>query len=432
MRRLAAASVLVLFLIPGLSLAAPNDPYYDLQWGLARVKAATAWQVSQGSGAIVAVIDTGIDLGHPDLRGRLLPGHDFVDGDNVAQDGNGHGTLVAGIVAADSKNGIGVASVAPKASLLPIRVLDAQGTGNSNDVADGISWAVHHGADVINLSLAQDASDQSLVLLHDATVDQAIKDAAAAGAVVVVAAGNNAGGGVSSTPYQATVPGVVVVGASTNRDRRAAYSNYGSGLDLLAPGGGSDANPSDTGCSESNAIVSTWWNPKSRRSSYGGACGTSMAVGFVSGVAALLKARGMSNDAVVRRILATADDIGARGTDAQTGAGILNAARAVGARVVKAKPKPPVSTPVRRSSTKPPVRVAAAPPRRHVAAPKEPVVGVARGLEDSGLEPALGLARASLPLERNAPITAAAALLVLTAVGHTVRVASRRRRRFGN
>src|SRR5437016_3176946 len=118
MRRLAAAFVLVLLLIPGLSPAAPNDPYYDLQWGLARVKATTAWQVTQGAGAVVGIIDTGVDLSHPDLRGRLLPGHDFVDGDNVPQDQNGHGTLVAGIVAADSKNGLGVASVAPKASIL--------------------------------------------------------------------------------------------------------------------------------------------------------------------------------------------------------------------------------------------------------------------------------------------------------------------------
>ena len=331
-----------MMLAPGVALAAPNDPFYPVQWGLARIGAARAWDVTKGSGIVVAVVDTGVDADHPDLKGRVIPGYDFVDDDDNAADGNGHGTMVAGIIAATTGNGKGIASVAPQAKVLPVRVLGDDGTGSSQDVARGIRYAVDRGAHVINLSLAQDgppggggllgAGD----LLRDPSVGQAIEDAARAGRVVVIAAGNDRQGGNNETAYDATVPGSVVVGASTPEDKRAAYSNYGQGLDLLAPGGGSRTDPSLSGCTQDNSIVSTWWDPADGKSKYGGGCGTSMSVAFVSGVAAMLRAQGKTNRQVVDRIRATADDLGATGVDAQTGAGRLNATRSLGAPKKKA------------------------------------------------------------------------------------------------
>jgi subtilisin family serine protease len=340
MRSAAILLACPLLLVPAVASAAPDDPYYSVQWGLHAIEAERAWTESKGRGAVVAVVDTGVDRNHPDLAGRLLTGRDFVDDDNDPQDRNGHGTMVAGIVAASTDNDRGVASVAPHASILPVRVLDQDGTGTSEDVADGIRWAVDHGADVVNLSLAQEGEESGVGLLPDEllrhpAVGDAIEDAARAGATVVIAAGNDTGGGKGETAYDATVPGSMVVGASTVEDRRAAYSNYGKGLDLLAPGGGSATDASDGACTEETSIVSTWWNPQTQKSQYGGGCGTSMAVAFASGVAAMLHARGFPNDQVVKRILQNADDVGAQGRDDPTGYGRLNAARAVGAKALQ-------------------------------------------------------------------------------------------------
>jgi serine protease len=406
MRRIFTATVLVLFLLPTVALGAVNDPYYLLQWGLKRIGSATTWASSKGAGEVVAVVDTGVDPNHPDLRGRLVRGYDFVDGDNTPNDRNGHGTLIAGIIAADTGNGIGVASVAPSAKVMPVRVLGADGTGSASAVVDGIDWAVRHGADVINLSLAQESSaDNSGSLLRAPAVDRAIKNAART-AVVVIAAGNDPDGGLSQTSYDATTPGVVVVGASTNKDRRAAYSNYGAGLDLLAPGGGTSSDPSEAACVQSTAIVSTWWNPLTQRDGYGGGCGTSMAVAFVSGVAAQLLARGYSNAAAVTRILRTAHDIGPSGRDNGSGYGILDAARALGARAV---------TPPHRRSTGT-VHTAGSTPR----ATATPSPTAARAPQ---LPPGEAIVPLQLPAsERSGPVTAAAALICLLMLGHGARV----------
>ena len=159
-------------------------------------------------------------------------------------------------------------------------------------VAEGITWAVQHGATVVNLSLAQESGANNTPLLRSPAVDAAIKAAARSGAVVVVAAGNSSTGGSTQTAYDATTPGVIVVGSSARNNRPAAYSDHGAGLDILAPGGGSSTDPTANGCTQDQSIVSTWWNPNTKRSSYGGGCGTSMSVAFVSGAAALLRAHG--------------------------------------------------------------------------------------------------------------------------------------------
>src|ERR1051325_9920758 len=141
MRRLGVLIVLIVLVVPSIAYASVNDPYYSLQWGLQSIGGPAAWNVSKGAGQGVARIDTGVDYKHPALRARLLPGHDFVDDDSDATDTNGHGTLISGIIAAATNNGIGVASIAPQAHILPVRVLGSDGTGQASNVAKGIDWA---------------------------------------------------------------------------------------------------------------------------------------------------------------------------------------------------------------------------------------------------------------------------------------------------
>jgi subtilisin family serine protease len=276
---------------------------------------------------------------------------------------------------------------------------------------------------VVNLSLAQEGGADSGPLLRSPAVDSAIKAAAAAGAVVVVAAGNTSTGGANQTAYDATVPGVLVVGASAKNSRPAAYSNHGSGLDLLAPGGGSSSDPTANGCTQDQSIVSTWWNPATKRSSYGGGCGSSMSVAFVSGVAGLLRARGYDNAAAVRRIEQTADDIGPKGRDDMAGYGILNGARAVGARgVAPARVPTPRTTAPRPASSR--VKVAGS----------AGAVPSARATSPGSKHPVkLPTVHAIGPLDirgsnRSFAVAAATALIGVLIVGHAVRARSRARR----
>ena len=187
MRRAAVGVVLLCLLVPAVAAAAVNDPYYPLQWGLVRIGGPTAWAVSRGAGQIVAVIDTGVDSAHPDLQGQLVPGYDFVDNDAQPFDENGHGTLIAGIIAALTGNSVGVASVAPRAKIMPVRVLGSDGSGSSTAVSAGITWAVQHGATVVNLSLAQETGGQILLpTINDDLVAQADKVAGDIGAQYVI------------------------------------------------------------------------------------------------------------------------------------------------------------------------------------------------------------------------------------------------------
>ena len=308
--RLLALAAVIALVLPANALAA--DPLRDRQWNLDLVEADAAHATATGSGAIVAVIDTGVLLTHPDLEGRLLPGHDYVDDDAVPQDMNGHGTHIAGIIAANAGNGVGVESVAPAAQVIPIRALDAAGEGFTEDVAAGIDFAIAQGADVINLSLAGDVP-----LLSDIGDDQfdAALDRALDRGIVVVAVAGNSGIPICENP---TAEGrLLCVGAVDRRHQRTAYSSFGLGLGLMGPGGSAAPVPGEN-------VLSTYTTP-----SYEEVAGTSQAVPHVSGVAALLVSKGVRGQDAVRRILATASDAGTPGPDPFYGAGIVNARRAV-------------------------------------------------------------------------------------------------------
>ena len=306
---------------------AAADPRRGEQWGLDMVQADRAHARGTGSGAVVAVIDSGVRADHPDLAGRVLPGRDFVDGDDTPQDDNGHGTHVAGIVAATKGNGTGVSSVAPGAKILPVRVLGADGSGTADDVREGIDYAVARGAHVINLSLGEDVPLRALFGERD-EVDESIDAALDKGVVVVAAAGN------SAFPVCATPGGrgrMLCVGAVDRSGAKTLYSNYGDGLAIAAPGGG-DLPVSGEG------ILSTW-----NDGDYAELAGTSQATPHVAGAAALLVGLGVTGQAATDLLLKTATDAGEPGPDPDYGAGILNAAAAVAA--VPAGAGPAAGTP---------------------------------------------------------------------------------------
>ena len=206
------------------ALRVPNDEFLTTQWSVRKTEAEPAWDLSTGSPqVVVAIIDTGIDAGQPDLRGKLVAGYDYVNNDQDAADDNGHGTAVAGIVAANSDNGIGVAGYCWVCRLMPVKVLGADGTGFLSGLAQGIVWATDHGARVINASLGGPFDDPTL---------SAATDYARVHGVVVVAAAGNEGG--LTLDYPAALPNVLSVGASDQNDQLYSFSN--SGAQVAAPG----------------------------------------------------------------------------------------------------------------------------------------------------------------------------------------------------
>ena len=304
-------ALLLLALAPAAAPAA-NDPRRGEQWNLDLIESDAAHATATGTGAVIAVVDTGVAAGHPDLAGQILPGHDFVQDDDTPQDGNGHGSHVSGIAIAATGNGVGISSVAPGAKLLPVRVLADDGSGTSEDVAAGIDWARTHGAQVINLSLG---SEVPIVgAMGGDEIDAAIRRALGAGLVVVAAAGNN---GVPVCEQPAAAEGLLCVGAVANRKQRAFFSSFGSGLGVVAPGGSSLPAAGED-------ILSTV-----PPDGYEEIAGTSQAAPHVAGVAALLVGKGLGGQAAVKRILDTATDLGPSGDDAEYGHGLVNARAAV-------------------------------------------------------------------------------------------------------
>jgi len=309
-RALLAVAILLLLLLPA-SAGAAADPRRGEQWNLDMIGSDAAHATARGAGAVIAVVDSGVQRTHPDLAGRLLPGTDIVDG-GPPDDGDGHGTHVSGIAVAATGNGTGIASVAPSAKILPVRVLDDSGAGTSEDVAAGIDYARRSGADVINLSLGSEIP--IIGAAGGDEIDAAIRRALAAGIVVVAAAGNN---GVPVCEQPAADDGLLCVGAVDKRRQHSFFSSFGEGLGVVAPGG--SALPMS-----GEDILSTV-----PPSTYGEMAGTSQASPHVAGVAALLVSQGVRGQAAVRRIIATATDLGPAGNDPEYGHGLVNARAAV-------------------------------------------------------------------------------------------------------
>jgi hypothetical protein len=281
----------------------PQDPYYEKQWFLPRIGSEKAWDVEQGSGdLVVAVLDTGVDVSHPDLSGRALAGYNFVDDNQDVADVYGHGTHVAGIIAASGEDGYGVVGLAWRVSILPVKVLDGQGSGSYSDVIAGLRYAADNGAAVINLSLGGGARSQAL--------QEAVDYARARGAVVVAAAGNEA---LNSLSYPAACQGVIAVGATGDYDQRASFSNTGEGLDIVAPG---------------TSIYST-----TPGGGYAYKSGTSMSTPQVSGAFALLLSQRPELGAAQAEsvILSSTRDLGPAGYDSSYGWGLLQVDKTLGA-----------------------------------------------------------------------------------------------------
>jgi serine protease len=307
---------------------AVDDPHHDLQWHFDATQAESAWAESTGGDVVVAVLDTGVSKGGEDLDCHTFVGPYNVITDQAgaaaATDDHGHGTHVAGTVAQCTDNGVGVAGAAFDARLMPVKVLDSGGSGVLSDIAEGIEWARIHGADVINLSLGCHGCQHPIV-------DEAIAAAVADGIVIVAAAGNSSA---SSIFYPASHPDVIAVGATDYRNVRAPYSNRGSGLDLVAPGGDNSRDDNADGFAD-GVLQETFCNlaPSSCPASVDGTNGwgyyfidgTSMATAHVSGAAAiLLSAHPYVSHEVLRLALQrTALDLGPGGFDTSYGHGLI-------------------------------------------------------------------------------------------------------------
>lgn len=307
-------------------LMTPNDPDFSnpsplqglpASWGLKQIKAESAWDVTAGDpSVVVAVIDTGVDMSHPDLAANLDTRNalNMVEVGRTVDDDFGHGTHVAGIIAAVGNNGLGSIGLAWKSKIMPIRVLGVDGTGTTYDTAAAIEHAVARGASVINMSLG--SPDRSKI------EEQAVSRAIEAGVVVVAAAGNEAGSG-NYLEYPACYPGVLSVGAIDPELKRASFSNFNSQVSLVAPG------------VDILSTIPSRLMPGGKGRAVGFLSGTSMASPFVAAAAALVLTvhPNWTPQQVADRLKKSASDLtftgDAPGYDVYTGFGLLNAAGAV-------------------------------------------------------------------------------------------------------
>ncbi|KGP74215.1 S8 family peptidase [Pontibacillus yanchengensis] len=268
----------------------PNDSLYQqYQYEPQSTYTDDAWNVAKGtSSQEIAVIDSGVDYNHPDLDGKTIKGYDFVDNDNNPMDESNHGTHVAGTAAAETDNATGIAGMAPNTSILAVRALDAQGNGSLADIADAIVYAADQGAEVINLSLGCNCDTT--------TLENAVNYAWDKGSVVVAAAGND---GVSTTFEPASYDNVIAVGAIDQNNQKASFSNYGTWVDVVAPG---------------VSIAATVPN-----NGYAYMSGTSMAAPHVSGLAGILASQGRSNTEIRQAIEQTTDQLSGTGVYSKYG-----------------------------------------------------------------------------------------------------------------
>lgn len=285
-----------------------NDPMAKDQYTLDKVQARAAWDLSTGSSkTVLAIVDTGVDHSHPDLKGRTLKGKDFVNNDDDAMDDQGHGTHCAGIAAGSANNGVGIAGIAPDVTILAVKVLSKSGSGSYEGVANGIIYAADQGAHVISMSLGGPSTSQAL--------EDAVKYAMSKGSVVVAAMGND---GRETVSYPAGVPGVIAVGSTDKADLRSSFSNMGKHISIAAPG--------------SNILSTLPMLPNPiGKTEYGVLSGTSMATPAAAGLAALVRDKfpGLDLAGVRAKLEQSSDDIGAAGFDKSFGYGRINAFKAL-------------------------------------------------------------------------------------------------------
>ncbi|MCU1467379.1 MAG: peptidase, partial [Actinomycetia bacterium] len=291
-------------------LLGTNDALSSQQWAFNAVPYQAAWKLANGAGITVAVVDTGVLGAHEDLVGSVIPGIDLASdaaqydpARNGEVDPGGHGTHVAGIIAAHPNNGVGIAGAAPGVKIMPIRILDKSGSGSSSDVAEGIIWAVNHGARLVNLSLGGGPSPGMQAAIQYARSRQ----------VVTFAAGGNSYQDGNQANYPAAYPEAVAVGAVDSSLHHASYSNTGAYIDVVAPG---------------DQIWSTYGTG---RAQYALMSGTSMATPYATAAAALLLSERPSLSAtdVTSLIEGTASDLGPRGRDDTFGHGLVNPLQAL-------------------------------------------------------------------------------------------------------
>ncbi len=299
------------------ALSIPNDPYYSNQWYLQNIQVPQAWNYTTGANTvIVAIIDTGVSSTHPDLQNILVPGYNFVNNTTNTMDDFGHGTFVAGIIDADTNNGIGIAGInwggSSSTKIMPIVVLDSSGSGSTFNVSQGIIYAVEHGARVINLSLGGTINDQTEQLACQYAYNNNV--------VVVAAAGNDSSNSLEYPAAFSTVIPVASVAPSGSSYTLAYYSNYSSNV-LCAPGGQMYSQ------NDPNGVFSTTYSTSTNTNGYGYWQGTSFAAPQVSAIAALMIAKGITGVSNITNILEeTATNIGPQST---FGYGLVNAYNAV-------------------------------------------------------------------------------------------------------
>lgn len=281
----------------------PNDLLYQehYQWNFPVIRTEEGWRISKGNEEVViAVVDTGVDLDHPDLKQRLTKGYNVLEDNDFPDDDNGHGTHVAGIIASETNNSEGVAGLTWYNKIMPVKAVGAEGYGTSFDIAKGIVWAVDHGADVINMSLGNYQSSSLLKEAVNYAYDQNV--------VLIAAAGNE---NTSRPSFPASYPQVLSVAAIDNTGKRAPFSNFGDFIDVTAPG---------------DLIASTYFNQQ-----YASLSGTSMASPHVAGLAGLLLSVNpkLTNKEVKEIIENTAYDLGMLGKDFDFGSGLIDVKRAL-------------------------------------------------------------------------------------------------------
>lgn len=325
----------------------PNDPSWGNQYNLAAIRAPQGWTLNTGAVWVtIAIVDSGVDLTHPDLFVRILPGYDFVNNDSIAQDDNGHGTHVAAIAAASSNNAVGISGVNWGANILPVKVLNASGNGTYARTAAGIVWATDRGAQVINLSLG--GASPSFVL------NDAVNYAYQRGVILVASTGN---AGISGVLYPAAYDPVIAVGATDSTNSWAGFSNYGAEVDVVAPGVN---------------IYSAYIG-----GGYGYRSGTSMSAPHVSGLAAILWGIPGNGPANIRTIIeTTAQDLGNPGWDNYFGYGLIQMDAAIQQALPMATPTvTPTELPTETSpsSAAPSEEIQAPPPPLQAGSPLQTV-----------------------------------------------------------